>query len=52
MPDGQDTGGGHDASVSVNDVRHDGTTGDGQPGPLFKSMLALYQGYKQQLRNQ
>lgn len=26
--------------------------GNGQPGPLFKSMLALYQDYKQQLRNQ
>lgn len=24
---------------------------NGQPGPLFKSMLALYQGYKQQLRS-
>lgn len=24
---------------------------NGQPGPLFKSMLALYQDYKQQLRN-
>ncbi len=25
---------------------------NGQPGPLFKSMLALYQSYKQQLRGQ
>lgn len=28
------------------------TVGNGQPGPLFKTMLALYQNYKQQLRNQ
>ena len=28
------------------------TVNDGQPGPLFKTMLTLYQGYKQQLRNQ
>jgi len=30
----------------------DVTVNNGQPGPLFKTMLALYQDYKQHLRNQ
>jgi D-alanine transaminase len=30
----------------------DSPVADGKPGPLFQKMLALYQDYKQQLRNQ